>query len=178
MVVWPAILCGLQSYHGIPHDTLSSVSARALLFIAVSSLLFAWQVHGFSKPHAATDFFPKWIGRISASHTGLQKFMIENEGVKLIVDDAVASLTSTTTTKSQWKFMFSFQEDELESADAIVYQPNAWLAGRVEESAPSTDFQYTCYLPNTNFRVLSKSSAFKACVYVETAIHQSKRSIN
>lgn len=178
MVVWPAILCGLQTYQVIPDSALSQVTIRTLLLIAISSIGFAWQAHGFSKPHAATDFFPKWIGKISPSHTSLQNFMMENEGLKLIVDDAVASLTSATTTKSQWKFMLSFQEDELKRADAIVYQPNAWLADRVQELAPSTDFQYACYLPNTHFRVRSKSSALKACVYVEPTGHPSKDSIN
>lgn len=178
MVIWPAILCGLQTSQVIPDASLSPNLMRTLLLIAISSIGFAWQVHGFSKPHAATDFFPKWVGKISTSHSSLQNFMTENAGLEFIVDDAVASLTSATTTKSQWKFMFSFQEDEVKRADAIVYQPNAWLADEVQELTPSADFQYACYLPNTHFRVRSKSPALKACVYVESAVHQSLGSIN
>ena len=177
MVIWPAVLCGLHNYDVIPHHALYPVSTRALLFIAISSLLFAWQVHGFSKPHAATDFFPKWVGKISTSHTSLQNFMTENAGLKFIVDDAVASLTSATTTKSQWKFMFSFQEDEVKRADAIVYQPNTWLEEKVQRSAASNGFRYTCDLPNTYFKALSKSPDLRACINLKRAGYETKNLI-
>ena len=178
MMMWPAILCGLQTYNVIPGSVFSPISNRVLLIIAMSSIGFSWQVLGFNTPHAATDFFPKWLGKIAASHTDLRTFMLENEGLKFIVDDAVASLTNTTTTKSQWRFMLSFQEKGLKLVDAIDYQPDAWLDDRVQELASKLDFQHSCNLPDSHFKVLSKSPTLLACIYEETAAYKENKRLN
>ena len=104
--------------------------------------------------------------------------MLENEGLKFIVDDAVASLTNTTTTKSQWRFMLSFQEKGLKLVDAIVYQPDAWLDDRVQELASKLDFQHSCNLPDSHFKVLSKSPTLLACIYEETAAYKENKRLN
>jgi len=93
----------------------------------------------------------------------LNNFVTANGELKLIFDDSVASLLNSTATPLQWKYQLAFSNDDIKTADAVLFQPGAWLTGRVKEVAGAAGFRYLCHLPNTHFVVLSRSTNLKNC---------------
>lgn len=160
---WPAIAYALFSEQCQGTLTKTCISIKDISVIALSSMLFYAGSHGNHDQSPWKSFGPEWIGKINFTHRSLDNFAQANSELKLIFDDSVASILNSTSTPSQWKYQLAFSNDEVKASDAILFQPGAWLTGRVKEMASAAGFRYFCRLPNTRFAVLSHLPDLKNC---------------
>ncbi|MBU9575123.1 hypothetical protein [Burkholderia multivorans] len=160
---WPAIAYALLSQQKEGDLIKFRISTKDISVIALSSLVFYAGSYGNHDRSPWKNFWPKWIGQINSTHTSLNNFVTANGELKLIFDDSVASLLNSTATPLQWKYQISFSNDDIKTADAVLFQPGAWLTGRVKEVAGAAGFRYLCHLPNTHFAALSRLTNLKNC---------------
>ncbi len=165
---WPAIAYALFSQQNRGGLIKFRISTKDISVIALSSLVFYAGSYGNHDRSPWNNFGPKWIGQINSTHRSLDDFIQANGELKLIFDDSVASLLNSTATPLQWKYQLAFSNDDIKVSDAVLFQPGAWLTGRVKEVASTAGFRYLCHLPNTQFAVLSRLANIKKCQAAES----------
>ena len=161
---WPAVSYALGAAGNAVPSTATHITKTDVSLIALSSLLLFPGSSGHHDPSPWQDFGPKWLARNTAPQSALQDLIDANEDLDFFFDDAVASLLSSSATRSQWDYNLAFSPDEINAADAIVFQPNAWLADRVKEVAYAAEFAYLCQIPDTHFAVMSRLPRIAGCL--------------
>lgn len=161
---WPAVSYALGAAVNAVPSTATHITKTDVSLIALSSLLLFPGSSGHHDPSPWQDFGPKWLAQDTAPQSALQDLIELNEDLDFFFDDAVASLLSSSATRSQWDYNLAFSPDEINAADAIVFQPNAWLADRVKEVAYAAEFGYLCQIPNTHFAVMSRLPQIARCL--------------
>lgn len=160
---WPAIAYALFSKQNRGDLIKFRISTKHISVIALSSLVFYAGSYGNHDSSPWKNFGPKWIWQINSAYSSLDDFIRANSELKLILDDSVASLLNSTATPLQWRYNLAFSNDEIMASNAVLFQPGAWLTGRVKEVAGTAGFRYLCHIPNTNFAVLSRLDNIKKC---------------
>ena len=155
---WPAIAYALFSQQNRDGLIKFRISTKDISVIALSSLVFYAGSYGNHDHSPWKNFLPKWIGQINSTHRSLDDFIQANGDLKLFFDDSVASLLNSSATPLQWKYQLAFSNDDIKASDAVLFQPGAWLTGRVKEVASTAGLRYLCHLPNTKFAVLSSKN--------------------
>ena len=161
---WPAVSYALGAAGNTEPSTATHITKTDVSLIALSSLLLFPGSSGHHDPSPWQDFGPKWLARNTAPQSALQDLIEANAELDFFFDDAVASLLSSSATRSHWDYNLAFSPDEINAADAIVFQPRAWLADRVKEVAYAAEFGYLCQIPNTHFAVLSRLPRIARCL--------------
>ena len=146
-------------------DGAPRVATRDILVVGLASLLLYGGSEGNHDPEPWKRFGPDWVGKVNATDTGLKDFLRANPQLKLVYDDAVTSLLNQTSTKAHWRYTMSFAADEIQAFDGILYHQGGWLTPRVMEIAAEGQFNSWCYLPETPFVVVTRTSDAKSCVY-------------
>lgn len=160
---WPAIAYALFSQQNGGDLARFRISTKEISAIALSSLVFYAGSDGNHDRSPWRNFWPRWIGQIDSSHRSLDAFVKANGDLKLFFDDSVSSLLNSTTTPAQWKYQLAFSNDDIKAHDAVLFQPGAWLSGRVKEVAGVAGFRYLCHLQNTHYAALSRLANIGTC---------------
>lgn len=165
---WPAVAYALFSQQNRGGLIKFDISTKDISVIALSSLVFYAGSNGNHDNSPWKNFGPKWIGQINSTHRSLDDFIQSNGELKIIFDDSAASLLNSTASPLQWKYQLAFSNDDIKAYDAVLFQPGAWLSGRVKEVASTAGLRYLCHIPNTQFAVLSRLATIKKCQTVES----------
>ena len=172
---WPLIVHSLfKSLH--PAKTTSFWKRPVFLDVGLICLIsitaYAFDSRGNADSAPWKHFAPAWMGHIERSHSALEGFFASNREIHFIVDDSVASLLNEKVTNRQWRNLLAFTDQDFQDIDAILFQKNAWLSGKIREVAREKGYHFPCRLGETGLIALSRKPNLSGCLSRRLTLEQ------